>query len=340
MRDLRDADGSFINGEKRMMRGTLLELWRSISGRDSISLGALQSISALLGASSLEDARALLVELQRRPLTSAALNTGNARAIVEALAWEDAVGPAAEELVTLAALDAQQWGEPLRVSFSDSTLEESAPAKVLTVEGWLRFEEEYLPRVVTGENGHGPAEALKAQAIAARTYVLRAMRDHRALGKTVPIGNSQKFQVFAKSALKTCVSAVEATRGIVGRYQGRLIVANYVAGAIWKNDAPGVDKTKTERFVTYNEGKKGAFVKPTKLADTKRPDNRGCMSQNCANWLAGKGRKYPAILRHFYGADLELGDSNAVVDVGRAKPESDALPGVAIAATLASIFLR
>lgn len=105
-----------------MMRLSLLELWRSISGRESISLGALQAMSALLGAGSLDEARALLFELYRRPLTSAALETGNARAIVEALAWENAVGPAAEELVMRAALDAQQWNEPLRVTMNDSTL--------------------------------------------------------------------------------------------------------------------------------------------------------------------------------------------------------------------------
>lgn len=323
-----------------MMRLTLLELWRSISGRESISLGALQAMSALSGAGSLDDVKALLIEFHRRPLTAAALETGNARAIVEALAWENAVGPAAEELVMRASLDAQQWNEPLRVTMNDSMPEEQPPAKVLTGEGWLRLEEEYLPRVVTGENGHGPPEALKAQSIAARTYLLRAMRDHRTLGRTVPIDNSQKFQVFAKSAFKTCISAVEATRGIVGRYQGRLIVANYVAGALWTNGAPGADATKTERFVTYNEGKTGKFVTPTKLADTKRPDNRGCMSQNCANWLAGRGIKYPAILRHFYGADLELDKSKVVVEVGQAKPDSGALPGIAIAATLASMFLR
>ncbi len=323
-----------------MNRTMLLELWRSISGRESISLGALQAVSALSGAGQLEDVRGLLIELVRRPLTSAALETGNARAIVEALAWENAVGPSAEELAALATIDAKQWNEPVRVTLNELPPEESPPEKVLTIEGWLRFEEEYLPRVVTGENGRGPSEALKAQAIAARTYVLRAMRDHRALGRTVPIGNSQKFQVFAKSAFKTCFAAVDATRGMVGRYQGWLIVANYVAGAVWTNGAPGADATKTERFVTYNEGKRGTFVKPTKLADTKRPDNRGCMSQNCANWLAGKGRRYPDILRYFYGADLDLGKSDASVEVGHAKPESDGLPGVAIAATLVSFLFR
>lgn len=319
-----------------MIRTTLLEIWYSTLGRETVNPAALQTVSALLGAGSVDDARALLIELHRRPLTAAALDTGNARAIVEALAWEDAFGPSSEALAMLAAFDAQQWGEPMHVMLDDTAAPEKvAPAKVLTVDGWLRFEEDYLPRVVTRENGHGPPEALKAQAIAARTYVLRAMRDHRTLGRTVPIINSEKFQTYAKSAFKTCIHAVETTRGVVARYQERLIVGNYVAGALWTNGAPGADAANTERFVTYNEGRRGKFVKPTKLADTRRSDNRGCMSQNCANWLAGQGRRHPEILRYFYGADLEISKSRGVVEVDRAKPTSDGLPGVAIAATLA-----
>ncbi|MBK9260216.1 MAG: hypothetical protein IPM54_10315 [Polyangiaceae bacterium] len=184
--------------------------------------------------------------------------------------------------------------------------EVTAPEKVLTSEGWLRFEEEYLPRVVTGENGRAHPEALKAQAIASRTYALRAMRDDAKLGRTNPIPNSQKFQVFAKSALPQCVDAVNATRGMVAMHSGRLIIANYVAGAIWSNGAPGADPTKTEKWVTYNDGKRGAQVSPTKLSSTSRADNRGCMSQNGADWLARNGRTFDAILRFFYGADLDI----------------------------------
>lgn len=172
----------------------------------------------------------------------------------------------------------------------------------------MGFEEDYLPRVVTGENGHAHLEALKAQAVASRTYVLRAMRDDRSLGRTVPIPNSQKFQVYSRGAFPQCITAVEATRGEVARYQGRLVIANYVAGAIWTNGRPGKDPTNTERWVTYNMGRTGKSVLPTKLSHTGRSDNRGCMSQNGADALARSGRNYQDILRFFYGADLELGN--------------------------------
>ncbi|HRI65774.1 MAG TPA: SpoIID/LytB domain-containing protein, partial [Polyangium sp.] len=179
--------------------------------------------------------------------------------------------------------------------------------RILTVDGWMRFEEDYLPRVVTGENGHAHLEALKAQAVASRTYVLRAMRDDRSIGRSSPVPNSQKFQVYSRGAFPQCIAAVEATRGEVGRYEGRLIIANYVAGAIWSNGRPGNDPTNTEKWVTYNMGRTGKSVLPTKLSHTGRSDNRGCMSQNGADALARTGRTYKDILRFFYGNDLEIG---------------------------------
>lgn len=192
--------------------------------------------------------------------------------------------------------------------------------QILTVDGWMRFEEDYLPRVVTGENGHAHPEALKAQAVASRTYVLRAMRDDRSLGRTVPVPNSQKFQVYSRSAFPQCIAAVEATRGEVARYEGRLIIANYVAGALWTNGRPGNDPTNTEKWVTYNEGRSGKAVSPTKLSLTSRSDNRGCMSQNGADWLARNGRSYHEILRFFYGADIELGTKGATEQLSQTGP--------------------
>jgi hypothetical protein len=197
------------------------------------------------------------------------------------------------------------------------------PDKVLTNEGWLQFEEEYLPRVVTGENGRAHPEALKAQAIASRTYCLRAMQDDPKLGRTNPIVNSQKFQVFVKKALPQCVDAVNATRGMVAKYGGRLIIANYVAGSIWKDGKPGSDPTNTEKWVTYNEGRTGPSVQPTRLSSMKRPDNRGCMSQNGADWLGRNGRSYIFILRYFYGADIEIvGRTSAFVPIRQPREEA------------------
>ncbi|MDC3988680.1 SpoIID/LytB domain-containing protein [Polyangium jinanense] len=328
-----------------MTRAALLAAWPETTGRDVVGAAELQAVAALLGEGSVEDARALLFELYRRPLTAAALETGNARAVVEALGWEDAAAPTAEEVFARAALEARSLGEPLHVEL-DSVAPEEQRDRVLTVDGWMLFEEDYLPRVVTGENGHAHPEALKAQAIAARTYVLRAMRDHKALGRTVPIINSQKFQVYARSAFASCVAAVADTRGILARYQGSLILGNYVAGALWTTGKPGADPTHTERWVTYNEGKTGRFVQPTRLSDTRRADNRGCMGQNCADWLARNGRRCPEILRFFYGADLELGASvgtSSTTSTPPTKPaaeRSDPIPGLAAAAAVFQWLFR
>jgi hypothetical protein len=99
---------------------------------------------------------------------------------------------------------------------------------------------------------------------------------------------------------------VKATARIVALYQNELIFANYVAGAIWSDGGvPSSDPTNTERWVTYNEGKHGEHVRPTKLASAHKA-NRGCMSQNGAHWLALHGYAYPPILRFFYGTDMEL----------------------------------
>jgi len=307
------------------LRSLLLRTWPEATGRETLGTGELQAAAALLGEVDEENARALLSELHRRPLTSAAMQAGNARAIAEALRWEGASPPPAEDIAARAALEAKAWGEPVHVEL-DTAGPEEAHEKILTVDGWMRLEEDYIPRVCTGEHGHAHPEALRAQAIAARTYVLRAMRDHRSLGRSLPIKNSQTFQVYAKAAFRTCIEAAEDTRGIVARYLGQLMICNYVAGALWKDGHPGADPTHPERFVTYNAGKTGRFVKPTGLSDKTRSDNRGCMSQNAADWFARHGHAYPEILRHFYGDDLELGQVTAAPESRSTTPTNASLP--------------
>src|SRR5262245_52832170 len=71
---------------------------------------------------------------------------------------------------------------------------------VYTQDGWMSLDDEYVPRVCTQENGAADYEALKVQAVAARTYLLRAMRDDAALGTTSkPVGNGEFFQAYAKT---------------------------------------------------------------------------------------------------------------------------------------------
>jgi hypothetical protein len=177
-----------------------------------------------------------------------------------------------------------------------------------TQDGWMDLED-YVARVCTQENGAAAFEALKAQAVAARTYVLRAMRDEAPIGTPQqPIPNSQAFQTYAVAASPACAAATTQTRGVVLRYQGGLIVANYVAGARLGADGAFVDDpTRTEKWVTYNRGRIGPQVVPTPLSRVDRADNRGCLSQNGSDWMARRGHGFLTILRFYYGDDVFVG---------------------------------
>jgi lysophospholipase L1-like esterase len=185
--------------------------------------------------------------------------------------------------------------------------------------------DDYVARVVTGEVGHFvQLEALKALAVAARTFVLRALRDDPRLGtQDKPVTNSEYFQVAARAVTERAVRATRATRGGVILHGGRLILANHVAGAPW---APGATKGAfspahpTERYVTYNAGLTGSAVCPTTLANTRRSDNRGCLSQNGARALALRGWAWPRILRFFYGEDIAFTIPEAAGPGARSRP--------------------
>ena len=179
---------------------------------------------------------------------------------------------------------------------------------LVTQDGWMELED-YVARVCTRENGAAAFEALKAQAVAARTYVLRAMRDEGPIGTAAePLPNSEKFQTYAAVASPGCFAAAAQTRGLVLRVAGALIVANYVAGARLKDDGTVQDDpTRTEKWVTYNRGRTGTLVIPTPLSRVDRSDNRGCMSQNGSDWMARRGLDFGAILRFYYGDDVWIG---------------------------------
>ncbi len=291
-------------------RMLLLRTWTEATGRAVISPPEMQAVLALAGGIASESAGAdMLRVLYSRPAIVSALEGGHMHDLAGALRLEGLTGaprePLARALMQNASSAARSLGEPVRVMLARP--DGPQPDRVLTADGWMRLEDEYLPRVVTRENGQAHAEALKVQAIAARTYLLRAMRDHRSLGRTAPIQNSERFQTYAARATPRAREATEATRGIVGRHRRALIIPNNGAGAHRHAEgAPRRDPTHTERFVTYNEGRTGDAVRPSHLASPARSDNRGCMSQNCADWLARQGRSCPSILRFFYGADLEI----------------------------------
>ncbi|MDI1450776.1 SpoIID/LytB domain-containing protein [Polyangium sp. 6x1] len=292
------------------MRVALLQAWSNAVGAERISPPELQAVGAVLRGAAAVAIPALLRGLYREPVTAKALKWGDVTAISEALrwrGWRHDHDHLPDSLWARKLEDARVMREPVWQAAQDSGEPTESALTVLTVEGELPFEEDYLPRVIAGEHLHAAPEAKCALAIAARTFVLRAMRDHPTLGRSTPIPNSQRFQLFGRVATPECADAVARTRGVVMYHNGRLILANYVAGALWTRDgAPSDDPTNTERWVTYNLGRRGNEVKQTALSLKAHPGNRGCMSQNGAQWLAMHGWNCWSILRFFYGDDIEF----------------------------------
>lgn len=173
--------------------------------------------------------------------------------------------------------------------------------------GDLDVETDYLAHVVHCENGGAPLESLKAQAVAARSFL------YYKLAKSGSINDGTGDQVY------TCASgpdaddmeAVKETSGIVLQYKSTQVCAFFVAGG---NASPpscegtGSDPTNTEKYVTYNAGLSGPDIHQSTIGfvDPSNYANRGCMSQLGSRCLADQGNSFDAILKFYYGDDIDF----------------------------------
>ncbi len=170
-------------------------------------------------------------------------------------------------------------------------------------------ETDYLAHVVSCENGGAAFEALKAQAVAARSYLYFKLET----SGDIADGTSDQVYTCSRPPRDEHFRAVAETSGQVLRNRSAdvTLASFYVAGAIPSTadcvPASGDrDPTNTERFVTYNRGRSGSEVEPTTLGHPANPRNRGCKSQNGANCLAQKGWQHEDILRSYYGEDVDF----------------------------------
>lgn len=178
--------------------------------------------------------------------------------------------------------------------------------------GNIGVEDDYLPHVIQCENGGANLEALKAQAVAARSVVYYAIETNGS------ICDGQGCQVYSCGADPEPVhyQAVAETSGIYLMYNSTLTYGFFVAGD--PGAAPpsciGTDgAAATEHWVTYNEGKSGTDVEQTELGFVHAPgdngygQNRGCLGQWSSRCLENDNAyDYVAILRFFYGADIGM----------------------------------
>ncbi len=175
--------------------------------------------------------------------------------------------------------------------------------------GTKSMEDDYLPHVITCENGGANLEALKAQAVAARSVAYYNMATKGS------ICDSQGCQVYGCGATPSAKAyqAVKDTAGIYLSHTGYLTYGFYVAGdsTVSTSTCKG-SSGSTEKYVTYNEGKTGGAVKMTTLGyippgQAVFGQNRGCMAQWGARCLENtKGYDYKKILQFYYGADIKL----------------------------------
>lgn len=103
--------------------------------------------------------------------------------------------------------------------------------KGLTAVNWVDLEE-YLYSVIGGEMNHNwPTEALKAQAIAARTYALHE-REKRRKHPLFDVGNTpDRWQIYKGviSEHRNTLAAVNATAGQVLTYKNKVILSVFHA---------------------------------------------------------------------------------------------------------------
>jgi hypothetical protein len=223
-------------------------------------------------------------------------------------------------------------------------------------EGELDVETDYLPKVVCCEHGGAHAEALKAQAVMARTYLHFIYFSGGKGTAERPLSGTTSDQAYhcARAVTDDCRSAVAATAGEITAYSradGELVanVSFFVDGPrpgclasgdcacdepqastkMTPDDHPaGCDcfdfasmGAANPSFVTYNWGLEGDAVAGSTIGSLSHESNRGCASQNIQNCLARAGWPYADLLLMFYGGDIELRYAD-----GRAVSADDAPP--------------
>jgi hypothetical protein len=188
------------------------------------------------------------------------------------------------------------------------------PVKTSDISGFCQMKtdrgevpiEEYLTSVVSCEAAPGAGiEALKAQAIAARSFALHV---NHAQGR--PLRSSQADQHYdcGRPIRPEAREAVKQTAGVVGQYNETLVALFYKAGSENQSSSCrgiGTGATRTEHFITYNSGKRGSAVEGAYDKPSSN-DNRGDMGQWGAKCLEDKkGKSALDILRFYYGEDIE-----------------------------------
>lgn len=181
----------------------------------------------------------------------------------------------------------------------------------ITVENIGTFDfEEYIAGVVSNEAYHSEGmEALKAQAVAARTYALNRTNYCQ---NSIP--NSTNAQTFTRNINDRAKEAVNATRGeVLVNKDGRVFSAMYDSFCYEDNDCPDAIRNSDGTYsVTYTKMPDGEKHKIT-LSDSSQygrilpgQGHAHGMSQLLSYQLAKEGKNYKDILSYFYSDTVQI----------------------------------
>ncbi len=179
------------------------------------------------------------------------------------------------------------------------------------------METDYVPNVTHCENGGAPFEALRSQAVLARSVAYYKLRNN----VNASIRDSTNDQVYScvkrapsEAQFKKMLAASMDTNGIVLRRSNVTVCAFFRAGSKeeYLNDeckfVGGEGTTgwvSHQGKVTYNWGNSGSDVIKSS-SGSNVPANSGCYSQNGAMCLARKGWVWQNIIKFFYGMDIGI----------------------------------
>ncbi len=173
--------------------------------------------------------------------------------------------------------------------------------------------EQYLEGVVAGEmKNDWPQEALKAQAIVARTYTLAKMAE----GKLAKHGTDastdiREFQAYRAEAVNDAVKqAVQMTRGQVIAYEGMPVMAWFCASA-------GGKTATAEEGLGYTKGPL-PYIQPVMSPDENAPED-------VRNWEAVFTQSEMKEALRTLGHDVKTVDSIMVTGYGPSGRASDVL---------------
>lgn len=179
----------------------------------------------------------------------------------------------------------------------------------ITVTGSGRYSlDDYVAGVVDHEAYTGEGiEALKAQAIAARTYALNSTNFCKR-----PIGNSTASQTFNEHPSQAAKDAAKLTSGQILNYNGHIFSSQYDSFCFEDGDCKDSKRSGDVYTVTYTKvpsSEKHTITLKDKAQFGRIVNGAGHargMSQLVSYQMAKEGKTYDEILTYFYATGVEI----------------------------------